>query len=693
MDMDQTGKSAGTIEAPQVAPHLQRKWVFVCAFLLLAVNLVIVATLFGVEYSAYTGSIEGTFIAIPRIMAKFPGQWSWWPFWNGGLPFENVYLPFSHWMVAAFTLMTGLPAARSFHIVTAAVYAVGALSAFWMALALSRKLVPSFIAALTYSCVSFAALLIPAIAADAGGQLNLRRLHILVFWGESPHTMAVALLPLAIVCFHRVLTTDFPKWRILAGVLSALVVLSNAFGIVMLAVALVSLLLAERPNRHISQRAPDPWWKPPLTISAIGVVSYCWVSPWLSPSLMRAIRANAPTAGGDFRYTASSWIALVLLCSGGLLLWFVMRRAKAATHVQFFALFGYLTTGIVLIWYVWKVAVVPQPGRYQLEMDLVLPLAVVFCGAAILDRLPRPVRSAVVVVSLIALAVQTVYAARYARDLIRAVPPATLSEYKIAQWLGRNRPGQRAFISGSGAFLFNAFTDNPQLHGGHDQHTVNSFIPMVDFAVCSGMNAGNRDAEYSVFWLKAFGVRSVAVSGPGSTDHYKAIAHPQKFDGVLPLLWREGGDAIYDIPSRSPSLAHVIPASAVVTRRPIHGLDIAPVEPYIAALDDPQYPPATFVWKDMSEAEIHASLAPHQVISTQITYERGWRAYVNGKPQPLRGDAIGQMVLEPHCVGPCEISLRYTGGPERAVTRAMSLAAMLAAAVYAWLARRRKTSL
>ena len=97
-------------------------YVRLSVFLLLLVNLAIVAKLFGVEYSAYTGSIEGTFIAIPRIMAKYPGQWQWWPFWNGGLPFECAYLPFTHWLVAGFSLLTRLSAARSFHIVTAGIY-------------------------------------------------------------------------------------------------------------------------------------------------------------------------------------------------------------------------------------------------------------------------------------------------------------------------------------------------------------------------------------------------------------------------------------------------------------------------------------------------------------------------------------------------------------------------------------------
>jgi hypothetical protein len=285
---------------------------------------------------------------------------------------------------------------------------------------------------------------------------------------------------------------------------------------------------------------------------------------------------------------------------------------------------------------------------------------------------------------MIALALQTVHSVSYARGLIRSVEPGRLSEYKIAKWMDRNRHGDRAFIAGSSSFLYNVFTDNPQFQGGHIQFAVNPFVPGAVYQIQSGTNAGARSAEVSVLWLKAFGARAISVSGPKSTDAYQAFANPRKFDGVLPLLWREGDDAIYEVPSRSPSLAHVIPAAAVVERKPIHGLDIEPVEPYVAALDDPKYPLAAFQWKGMSEAEIRATVDRGQVIAVQVTYDPGWEAYANGKRQPVRGDAIGLMVIEPDCHGPCEISLRYTGGKDRVATRAMSLAAMLVALAFGW---------
>jgi len=647
-----------------------------CVLVLLAVNLLIAAKLFGVEYSAYNGSIEGTFIAIARVMAKYPGEWSWWPMWSVGLPFENVYLPLTHMIVAASSVLTGYSAARSFHMVMAAVTIFAPLTMFWMALELSRKLVPSFVAALAYSCLSPSSVLLPAIRADVGGALNLRRLHVLVYWGESPHSLALVLLPVAVVCFSRALTTNAAKWKILAGVLAAFIALTNPFGIVALIVALLCWLLAF-PSR--------PWWKAPLTIAAIGAVSYCWTAPWLSPTLIRAIRTNSATAGGDYRYTAASWIAVAVLGGGVVALWLVLRRINSPAHLQFFALFGYVSTGIVLAWYVWQVAVIPQPSRYQLEMDMALLPVAAFGAAAVLDRFPQRVRSAVAVAVIAGLAFQTVHAVRYARGLIRATDPSRLVEYRIAKWMDQNRPGVRAFIGGSSTFLYNAITDNPQLCGGHEQFAVNRFLTIVAFTIYSGMNAGARDSEFSVFWLKAFGAHAISVAGPNSTDFYKGYAHPRKFEGVLPVLWHEGDDTIYEVPGRSTSLAHVMPAAAVPSRTPMHGLDIEPLKPYVAALDDPRYPPATFQWKGMSRAVIRATVGPGQVVAVQVTYDRGWEAWADGRRLPIRKDAIGLMVIEPDCVGPCEISLRYTGGLERIVTRALSLTAMLVAAAFGWL--------
>src|SRR5207245_273332 len=103
------------------------------------------------------------------------------------------------------------------------------------------------------------------------------------------------------------------------------------------------------------------------------------------------------------------------------------------------------------------------------------------------------------------------------------------------------------------------------------------------YTIYTGQNAGTHDAEISILWLKAFGAHAVAVSGPRSTEPFKPLVNPPKFDGVLKELWRDGDDAIYEVPHRSASLAHVIDRSSVISRAPAQGLDVEPLMPYITA--------------------------------------------------------------------------------------------------------------
>lgn len=634
-----------------------------CTCALLALNAAVVWPLFGVEYSAYTGSIEGTFLAIARLMAKYPGQWDWWPFWMEGMPFENVYLPFSHWVVALFHGVTGYSAARSFHLVTAAVYCAAPATVFWMMQTLHGRTAVSFAAGMAYSVLSPVAVLIPRIAADTGGPFGLRRLRDLAVYGEAPHLFALALLPIAVVAMVKALEGNSRAWQVGAGVAAAAVVLTNAFGMVDLAVAAICWYAVHRRG-----------WK---VLAATGIAVYCAVAPWVSPSLIRGLRANAAVSGGDYRYTPMSWVWLGVFVVG-----FLAVRRIGGVH-RFFLLLAYVYGFVVLAWYGAGVALVPQPSRYELEMDLAVVLALAAVGGAWLEKMPRRARQSAGGAVFGLLGVLLVHSYGEAREQIRALDPEQASEVRIARWLDEHRPGERAFVPGSASLLFNAITDNPQLHGGHEQHGVNQTVPIAAYTIYSGTNAGERDAAISMLWLRALGVRTVAVVGPRSTEVYKPYANWRKFEGLLPEMWREGDDIIYDVPVRRGSLAHVIPRSAVVERRPVHGLDVAEVERYVDALERVDLPEAAFAWTGLRAASVRAPIAPGQVVSIQITYDRGWEAVSGGRRQVLRPDGIGQMVLESTCTGDCEFELRFTGGWERVLTRTLSVLAVVAA--LAWL--------
>ena len=167
--------------------------------------------------------------------------------------------------------------------------------------------------------------------------------------------------------------------------------------------------------------------------------------------------------------------------------------------------------------------------------------------------------------------------------------------------------------------------------------------------------------EISLTWLKAYGVAAVAVSAPNSQEYWKPYADPTKFNG-LPVLWSESGVTIYRTPLRSASLAHVMPASALVRQPPSNPEDVGEVGRYAAALDDSSLPLADLAWEGTNRLRIHTTAAAGQAVSVQVGYHPGWQATVNGQRRAVHKDGLGLMWLQPECSGACEIELDYTGG-------------------------------
>jgi hypothetical protein len=646
---------------------------YVFAVVLFSLNIYIAHRLFTLEYPVHLESNEGSFMAISRYMAAHPFDLMWWPFWDCGLPFPNTYFPLLHMMVAAFSWLAGCSAALSFHAVCAFFYCLGPVTLYLLALAMSKRPGYSFIAALMYSLISPSALLIRAIGADAGGVWNARRLQILAYYGEGPHITAVSLLPAAILFLYLSIKHQRKRYYLIAGLLISAVVLTNAFGgvdLFLVAICLLSTVDVKAFKRNI------------IVTGLIAVLSYLWISPWIPPSLLRVIRLNSQSVGANYAFTVRSLLGVLILLAAFGLVWISTRSPRFPVHLRFFILFAILSAGIPWLAYAADIFVVPQPHRYQVEMEMTLCLAIVFGLQPLLDRTPLRLRQALVAGVLILGYVQTIHYVRYARKLIQPVDMERTAEYKIARWMGQHYGGQRVMITGSISFWFNVFVDTPQFHGGHDPNVPNWIHRIALFTIFSGMNTGSRDAEISLLWLRAFGAEAITVPGPASREYYHPILNPKKFDGVLPLLWREGDDSIYGIPNRSPSLAHVVSAQAIVTRPPINGLDIEQLTRYVAALEDPAYPLAALSWHNFHSARIETAAQPGQVLSIQITYAPGWQAIVNGAGRPIQKDGLGLMVLDPTCHGPCTIEMFYDGGTELKVARMASITVMLG--VLAW---------
>jgi hypothetical protein len=349
--------------------------------------------------------------------------------------------------------------------------------------------------------------------------------------------------------------------------------------------------------------------------------------------------------------------------------------------LRFAILFSAAFGGITVLYY-WKgLSFLPQPNRYQMEMEPGLCLLAAFALEPLARRLSPKLRFAAATLAVIALSIMAASDYAYARKLIHPVDITGTVAYRQSKWIGSHLPGQRVFLSGENEFWFNLFADNPQLSAGLQSSAPNWAQRVAVYTIDSGQNAGLQDGPISVLWLKAFGCGAVTVPGPASRDAYHPIANPRKFDGLLPLVWSEENDSVYRVPLNSASLAHVIPVSAVVTRKPENGLDVEPLRAYVAALDDPALPRAPLTWENPDHGRIAATVAPAQVISVQVNYDPGWRAASGGRRLRIRPDQLGMMIVDPEGDGPRSIDLEFTGGAERAVCLRVSLAVSLLTAL------------
>lgn len=640
--------------------------------ILAALNAWLCAGLFRIEYSRFFGSIESAYIAVARWSQLNWGDLTWWPLWYAGVPWQNTYPPLLHWMVAAVAQLDELSPARAYHIVVALFFCAGPITLYALALRLSGSRFASFLAGVVYSLVPASAMLLGPIRADLGGVLRPQRLHILLAYGEGPHIASLALLPLAILAFDWALQRR-TAWRtLLAAVAVAAVVLTNLIGAFALVTAVFALLLtrAGKFDRRSFVLCANAL--------LIGVIAWLLMAFWLPPSVLVTVSRNARYIEGDYSHTYTRlpvfFVIAACVCLG---LRVFLRRLGAGPAVQFFALWSVVVGGVVLGRYWLNQSVIPQPHRYHLEMDLAFAATAVFAARALALRASRRAAIALAAVVVVLLAPIAYHEKRWAHGQIGPLDMRSTSEYHIAKWFDAHQNGARVFVAGNVAFWMNVFNGVPQVAGGVDQARLTNTNLIANYFICSGDGGGAHDAEYSILWLKASGARMVAVTGPRSTEMFHPFRNPAKFNGILPELWRDGDDAIYGIPGPEPSLAHVIAREELVSRPPQNGIDVEPLRPYVAALDDTSRPVANMTWLNNHQIHIAVTASPNQLLSVQVNWTAGWHANVNGSPRPIWPDGLGFIVVDPACAGPCSVDLVYDGGTEMKVARWLSLLTLI----------------
>lgn len=645
---------------------------------LFVLNLSICWRLFKIELTTNFSSIEGAFIAIARYISGHWGHFSWWPMWHCGMPYQDTYVPLLHLVVGTVAYAGHLSAARAYHSVTGISYALGPVTLYLLAMRLGSSRSMALLAALFYSLFSPSAVLLPDMARDIGGWWYARRLQVLTVYGEGPHVTAMTLLPVALLCLENVLVRRTTRSLAFAAIAIASIFLTNVPGSMALGLAVFCWICSQPAGTRAAA------WAVSSGCSALAYGIACYGVP---PSSVRTIVENVGPMHSGFRNSLKYGpLPLLAVLAAIWAVGYLLARTRFPLIVRFAILYFALTTTLVVTANSDVFELLPQAGRLHLELEMAASLLLGGAAAAIYRAVPRWWRPAAVAVLVPLIFVQWHHYRSAARKRLQPVDLSHRSEYTSARWLATNIQGQRVYAMGSTSFWLNAFTDTPQVAGCCDQNLSMPVLPDISYLINSGTSVG--ETVQGIEYMRALGAAVIVVNGPGSTDEYKDIKAPERFKGVLPLLYQGNGDTIYGVYSGRYSLAHVLHPDALVPTGPSNQLPS--VTAYVRAIGDPASF-ARFEWVENNIARIRATISAGDVISVQVPWFSGWKAYANGREAPIGTDGLHFMVIHPACAGDCQVELAWTGPRDwlfAAIVSALSLA-LLGTLLCGWTPTRR----
>jgi hypothetical protein len=642
---------------------------------LLWLNLYWCREVFFLDHFDQMQSIRGFWEALARL-GHFSWTPQWWPYSYNGTPFEYAYSPGVPALIAIICKVTGWSAGRAFGVIAGSVFCIGPIALFWMAKEFTQRIGWSFVAALAYSLLTPSLLLVPDAEFHWRHVRDSQRIMLMFEWDEVPHQLALALIMISTTALVRALR-GCRLWWWTAGAFFAFAMFVGPFGGV--AGALFLALASWSCDKGSKLRQM-------LFTAACGLAGYFVICPFYPPSLVQVIRQNA-NLSADYGWTSSSVWAVLIVVSGTLSVFLLSRRLT--WHLRCFLLLTFVFFAIPFLAARWNVHFVPQPGRYKVELDVALALLVAFTAAAFLDRAPRAARVVLSIVLLIPIVSLVKIHRVDAKHFLRPSDLRDTIEYRAASWLESNAPRERVMAPGSIGFWMNRFTEQQQFMGGSFTTIPTLTMQIATWGV-THLNPADPRRDVAQHWLQAYGVDALVVAGPDSPEPWKQFAEPRQYAALFPLLWRESDTSIYSVPRTYRSLASFVPQSRIVRRELTSFFQMDEIEPYVAAMESPASQ-ADWQWLDNNRGVARGSASTGAVLSLHITYHPGWKAFVNDSAAPVTSDALEQIVVSPHCNGPCEVKLIYDGGREAKATRVVSLFTLIAAAAgFAIISRRAK---
>lgn len=632
--------------------------------------------MFTLEYRSDWSSIESTFISDARFLSSYEPAPKWQPNWYCGTRTEYVYPPLLRYGTMLAAKATGWSEVRAYHFYTSLLFAFGIAGVYLFVRIGSGSRAGAWLAALGTLLVSPSLLCIEDFRADAATREFMPvRLGVLLIYGEGPHMSSLALLPPALAAAWVSFRKSCHAALGISAALCALVVGHNFYGATALAIFFPLLVWAV----WVTTGDWRIWWRA-VGIAALAYGLSAW---WLTPSYLSITRRNLSLVAQPGNLWSAA-VAIGAAIAFGLVTWKWLRGRREAAWTVF-------TVGLAVFWslnvighYHFGFRVAGEPLRLVPELDLALILVAVEALRRIWGA--KPMRKLAVMALVAAAFYPSLSFVRRAWTFYEADPDfRSRVEYRIPQWVKENMPGARALTTGSVRFWYNAWDDLPQVGGGSEQGLLNLHALWAQLEAVSGI-----DYELALAWLRAVGADAVVVHDQRSQEAYHDYPRPEKFEPMGPPVFDDGqGNFIYRVPRSSPGIAHVVSLQEMRGLKPPESpVDHVNVKAYAAAVEKGRATKLTRSHPD--RMTVRASFGSGEGLLVQETFDKPWRARLDGRQLPIERDAMGFMLV-PAPEGEHEIQLEFTTPLENQLGRTLSLFSAAMAGWLLWRTIRKRT--
>jgi len=632
----------------------------------------------------YRESIEGGYASMAHFLSRHPNPFGWNPYQYGGLPTAFWYLPSVPYGGAVLAWL--FPSAEPYWLYRVLVSGAGCLgpvAMFLFVLAFTRDRRWAAAAGVCYSLFSVSYMLYDVINKDRGLIYLPWRMQALHKYGEGPHTTGLTLLPLALIACWRAGTGRRYGQIFAAAVLMAAVALTNWIASLAMGWCCLMMIVANLGAAH------ETGFLARRLLAAAGL-AYLMACFWLTPRFIQTTMFNWPADAFGYKV---QWIQYVL--------WAGLAGVTAAIRLAFrrwprrsYACFAALCLGgflyITGVHYWFRLDTIPESRRYALEVEFFF-----FVLAAEWARhwLPRTGWRRDVILVLAGCLIPGAFwqlhpYLLYSRFTLFHQKKETTPEYKVAEFLSRQRIEGRVYVSGGTRFRLNSWFLIPQLGGTFESGLRNRVPLYIDYYLRTGgfSKPGERGADATML-LRISGVQYMAVHGPKSREHWRDIKNPDEFAASLEEVFRDGDDVVYRVPFTS--LASLVKPSELpgeYVSEPIFPI----VRSLAASLDDTARPAIGVRWSGPSRFTVSGDIPPQMLLSVRVNYDGGWRASQNGRPVELRPDNLGNIVAKPDPGAGANIEFEFHPHRQQLGMTAISATAWILSVAGLWRARRRE---